>query len=258
MAFVKQERYPEALAQFDESTDINRAHGFGSGVIFNQMNRASVLLQLGRYSEAQSSLTEASTLAKSKSLKAVIAEIPMIQAQIAQSNRQFSLARKYSEEAIELAGSTYPDVALGAKITLGSAQAFSGATAEGKRNCEEALAMAKKSGEEALISDAMLALAGALYEHGDFDQALTYALNVQERLARSGEQESEWRAWLIAAQCSIRMNDREQARQRLKRANDSLSTLQQHWGAEAFDRYQKRPDIQFTRKQLSEALFAVP
>jgi tetratricopeptide (TPR) repeat protein len=226
--------------------------------MYNQMNRATVLWQLGRYDDARASLDESNALAKSRGVNALQVEIQMILAEIALSNRQFNDARKLSSQAIEQAGKSYPGVTLGAKIILGSAHALSGAALEGKRNCEEALALAKKTGEEALISDAMLALAESLYDNGDFDEALTYALNVQERLARSGEQESEWRAWLLAARCSIRLNDREQARSRLTHANDSLSKLQQQWGAEAFDRYQNRPDIQFSRKQLSEALFAVP
>lgn len=260
MAYAKQERYPDALPRFDESIQINRAHGFTSGVTYNQMNRASVLWQLGRYDEARTSLDEASALANKSNggFKAVLAEIQMILAQIALSKRNFGDARQLSSKAIEQAGTLFRDVAIGAKITLGSAQAFSGATGDGKRTCEEALEMAQRAGEEALISDAMLALAGVLYEHGEPDEALRYAIAAQERLARSGEQESEWRAWLLAAQCSIRLGDHDRGRERLTSAKNSLSRLQQQWGAEAFEGYQNRLDTQFSRKQLSEAIVAVP
>ena len=260
MAYAKQERYIEALGKYDESNEINRAREFWSGLTYNQMNRASVLLQLGRYEEARTSLDEASSLAnKTKGgLKAVLAEVQMILGQIALSNRDFTKAKQYSVEAVSKAGTQYPDVAIGAKIALGTGQAFSGATADGKRTCEEALKMAQDSGEEAVISDAILALGTALFEYGDFDEALSNALKVQERLARSGEQESEWRAWLLAARCMIRKRIDAQGREYLNRANESLTKLETQWGAEAFDRYQSRPDIQVARKQLSEAALAVP
>lgn len=259
-SYAKQKRFPEALVSYDESYTINKALGFGPSMAYNLMNRASVLSQLGRYDEARLSLDEAAALANTPDgvLKAVLVEIQMIQAQIALSQRNFQDARRFSSQAIERAGTSYPDVAIGAKITLGSAQAFSGQTGEGKRICEEALELAQHAGEEALVSDAMLALAQVLYEDGDVDRALTLALTGQERLARSGEQESEWRAWLLAARCGNRKHDLEGTRTRLTHANDSLTRLQQQWGADAFDRYQSRKDIQFSRKQLSEAISAVP
>ena len=260
MSLARQERYPEALTQYDESNMIDRAHGFKSGITYNEMNRASLFWQLGRYDEARSSLDESSRLVNESKggYKAVLAEIQMVLAQIALSQRNFGVARQLSSKSIELAGTDFPDVEIGAKITLGSAQALLGVSADGIRTCEDALKMAQDAGEEALTSDAMLALAGILYEHGETDEALKYALTVQERLSRSGEQESEWRAWLLAAQCSIRLGDRDHGRERLISARDSLSRLQQQWGTEAFERYQSRLDIQFSRKQLSEALVAVP
>ena len=182
----------------------------------------------------------------------------MILAQIALSKREFLEAKKYSSKAIERAGTLYPDVAIGAKITFGTTMALSGATAEGLRICGEAFEMAKKTGEEAMISDAMLAFAEALYEDGKIDESLKYALNVQERLARSGQHESEWRAWLLAARCSIQAGNRELGQVRLTQARNTFSNLQQQWGADTFDRYQKRSDIQFLQKQLSPAISAVP
>jgi tetratricopeptide (TPR) repeat protein len=260
MVFAKQERYIEALARYDESNEIDRANEYWVGLTYNQMNRASILWQLGRYDEARTSLDEASALAvKGKSgLKAVLAEIQMIRAQMALSQRQFIEAKRLSSQAIEQAGTFFPDIAIGARITHGTAQAFSGATRDARRTCEEAFKMAKDTNEESLISDAMWALAQAMFANGDFEEALNYALNVQERLARSGEQESEWRAWLLAGQCTIQMKDPALGRERLTRANNSRSKLQEQWGAEAFGHYQARPDIQFSLKQLSEALSADP
>ena len=258
--FAKQERYPEALIRYDEANRINRSLELRQSMAYNRMNCAGVLWKLGRLDEARSSLDEASALANkpNDSFEAVLVEIQMIQAQIALSNRDFSQAKQLSSKAIKRAGTLYPDVAIEARITLGSALALAGATSEGKRLCEEALKMAQQAHEESLISDAMLALAEALYEHGNIDEALTMALDVKERIAVSGEQESEWRAWLLAARCSIRKNDKATASKCLASANRALVRLPEQWGADAVYLYQSRPDIQFSRKQLSEAIIAVP
>jgi serine/threonine protein kinase/Tfp pilus assembly protein PilF len=253
-AFAKQERYPEALRSYDQSLAINKELHARQSLAYNWMNRGSVLWQLGRDEEARASLDEAEKQAQADKpedrIEAVLAEIEMIRAQIALSEGHFPEAKERSQRASAQA-ERFPDVLIGAKITLGLAQAFSGAAREGKRTCEEALALAEITGENALISDAMLALAQALYESGDAASAATRAMQVQERLARSGEQESEWRAWLVAVRSSQRKGDGATAREQLKRANDSFTRLQEQWGAEAFGRYQSRPDIDVLRKRLS-------
>ncbi|MBC7911337.1 MAG: protein kinase [Pyrinomonadaceae bacterium] len=260
MAFAKQERYPEALQSYNESYAISKDIGDRQSLAYNRMNRGNVLVQLGRLDEASASLAEASSHANRPegSYKAVLAEIEMIHAQIALSERNFAEARKRSLEAIKQADKKFTDVAIEAKITYGLAQVFSGAAREGKLMCEEALAAAERTGEQSLITDAMLALTEALYQTGESGRALTLALQAQERLARSGEQESEWRAWLIAALATAKTGDKSAARERLTRASESLARLQQNWGAEAFERYQRRQDIQALHKQLSGAINAVP
>ncbi len=260
MVLAKQERYPEALQSYNESYSISKDIGDRQSLAYNRMNSGNVLSQLGLAEDARISLAEASSQADKPdgSYKPVLAEIEMIHAQIALSERDFPEAKKRSAEAIKQAGKDYPDVAIGARITHGLAQALSGAARDGKRLCEEALELAEGTREQALITDAMLALAEALYQTGEQGRALTIALQAQERLARSGEQESEWRAWLIAALATAKTGDETAARERLTRASESLARLQQNWGAEAFERYQSRKDIQALHKQLSGALNAEP
>lgn len=261
-AFAKQKRFPEALQNYEPSYQLAKSLGERQTIAYNRMNSGYVLSQLGRNAEARQSLEEAKAQANAKPdspYKAVLVEIDMIRAQIALTDRDFNGAKKISQSAFnDAAVNNYTDVAVGAKITLGLAQSLSGAKAEGKRTCEEALALARQEGEEALISDAMLALAQALYESGDAAGALTQALAAEEHSARFGEQESIWRAWLIAAQSSLRTGNRADAREQLAHVNEALSTLQQQWGTEAFNLYQSRHDIEALRKQLSEAVTAVP
>jgi serine/threonine protein kinase/Tfp pilus assembly protein PilF len=253
----KQERFPEALRSYDQSYDILNGLGEEQSIAYNRMNRAGVLLQLGNHSEAQISLDYAFSLADkpADSYKQVLAEIEMIRAQMMLSLRRFPEAKTHALLAIEKAGTEYLDVAIGAKIVLGSAQAFLGGAKEGRRTCEEALALAERSGDQPLIGDAMLALSEALYQSGDFAGSLSRALEAQSRIARSGEQESEWRAWRIAGMATLRLNDKRAASERLSFAKSALDKLMQQWGAD-FPTYQLRPDIQFFHKQLSEALTA--
>ncbi len=256
-ALSKQERFPEALKSYDKSYEISQGSSSQQNFVFNRMNRAYVLGQLGRYSDAQGSLADAFARANQPgdSYKQVLAEIPMIRAHLMLSERRFPEAEKESLLAIEKAGTGYPDVAIGAKIVLGLTQAYSGAAKEGKRTCEDALQKAEQSPDRALVVDAMLALSEALYLGGDYAGALSRALEAQRKLALSGEQESDWRAWLIAGQATLRLNDKGAAHERLSQAQSSLKKLEQQWGAD-FPTYQSRPDIQFLHKQLSEALTA--
>ncbi|MCA1557773.1 MAG: hypothetical protein LC731_04440, partial [Acidobacteria bacterium] len=113
--------------------------------------------------------------------------------------------------------------------------------------------MAERADDVALLSRAMLAKSEALLESNDADNALAAALRAQERLARDGQQESEWRAWLVASRASQLKGDEPAQQQQLARAASILSQLRQNWGAEAFSLYSARHDVQLYLKQLGGA-----
>jgi len=184
----------------------------------------------------------------------VIAEVPLHYAQMALSERRFAEARLKSQQAIELAGTQYQGVAIEAKYTLGLAQALSGDARAGVKSCEEAVEMAKGAGDAGLLSRAMLALAESSLENNDAQGALTNALQVQQSFNRAGQLESEWRAWVIAARASRLKRDERAASEQMAEASNVLSQLRQRWGDEAFNGYLSRPDIQFSRKQLGDAV----
>jgi len=62
-------------------------------------------------------------------------------------------------------------------------------------------------------------------------------------MASSGQQESEWRAWLLAALASQRIGDKAAAQEQLTHAKDTLAQLQQKWGSASFESYLTRPDV---------------
>jgi len=247
---LEEERYPEAVEQYDKAYAINKSIGNRINLAFNQANRGDILWRLGRYDEASQAFNEALAIAKEGGYKDLPIEIQRGNAQIALSERHLAEAKSKSEETLKLAGDQYKDVTIEATYTLGLAKALSGSGREGRTLCEDAVKLARDAGDAALLSRAMLALAESSLESGDARAALEEATTVQQRFAQGGQQESEWRAWLIASRASQRLSDGATAQQELAQAKEVLSKLQQKWGADLFNRYLMRPDIQIYYQQL--------
>jgi tetratricopeptide (TPR) repeat protein len=251
---VRQAAYPEALEHFESSYETIKSIGEQLKLGYNLLDRANLLWQLGRYPEAHALLEESSAQANKpgSQSKALLAGITECSAEMALSERDLVKARAASQKALALAGTEYHDTAIEARLVLGLVQVLSGAPQEGRKTCEEADKMAGLTGDPWLISRSALALAEASLESGDAASALTHALRAQEVIARIGDQEAEWRAWLVAALASGRTNDQAKAREYAEHANGLLATLEQKWGTDSFNSYLARPDIQYARKRLSE------
>jgi eukaryotic-like serine/threonine-protein kinase len=258
LAFLKginQDAYTEALAHLDEKLKIDDLRKSERGKAFTQMNRGNFLWQLGRYDEARAALDSAFAIATKPEaqLNTVIAWVHLVRARIALSQLQFAEARKEAQLAVD-ASAKFPDVALQAKACLGRAMALSGSGAEGKKLCEEALAEAQKLKSRPLITSAELALADAMLAGKDSAAALQTALDVQKAFAQSVQKDSEWRALLIAARSSDLAGDKTAAQDYATRADKACSELAQKWGAESYESYLRRPDIQLYRTQLAQIL----
>ena len=88
----------------------------------------------------------------------------------------------------------------------------------------------------------------------DTSGALQTALDAQKTFGQSGQKDSEWRALLVAARASDLAGDKTAARDYAVRADAACNALQQVWGAESYEGYLRRPDIQTYRKQLVQIL----
>jgi tetratricopeptide (TPR) repeat protein len=249
-----QEQYSEALRHFDQSYEIakslNAKVSFGYALTY----RASVLWQIGRYEEARAALDEASTIAgrPDGAYKPLLADIHMIDGRMELSERHYQESKLKSNQALELAGTQYKDTSVQARHTLGLAQSRSGAPRAGSILCDQAVDLANITGDPQLVSGALLAFAEATLENGDAQHAVEIALRVQESFARFGQQDSEWRAWLIAAQARRRLGEEAAAREYASNADARLSILAQRLGPEAYSGYLARPDVQHFRKQLGQ------
>jgi hypothetical protein len=79
-------------------------------------------------------------------------------------------------------------------------------------------------------------------------------LQAQQTLARLGSRDSEWRAWLVAAQASRRQQDQKKVDEFAARAAGLLTALESSFGANEYQSYLSRPDVVQSRKQLDELL----
>lgn len=253
--YTTQARYPEALTQLDQSYSIAKSLGAQKAIGVSLTMQASVFWRLGRYNEARASLEQASPIAEQPaSGRNLSAWHRLAAARMALSERKFSEARLKSLQALTLAGPSLKGTAVEAEYTLGLAQAFSGASHQGLSRCANAVKIATAHGDPAFLSEALLALAQAKLLDGDEAGSLSTALRSQEILSRLGKQDSEWLAWLIAGRASRATGDEARAHEYGTQAANLLAGLQQKWGAENYEGYLNRPDIQFFRKQLSELL----
>jgi tetratricopeptide (TPR) repeat protein len=253
---MQQERYPEALKNFEAMYNISKALNDQLHLGYSLMERAQALGQTGRFDEAHEAFDQAVAIADKPDAgdKALLANIHQARAEASLSERRLPEAKAQSQQTLALAGEQYQEVVVEAKRILGLAQALSGAKAEGKRLCAEAVEMATRLGNPWLLSKAQAALGAAMLENNDPEGTLTAVLRAQESFARAGQQDSEWRVLLVAARANQRKGDPATAREYATRAATLLENLQQRWGAEAYTSYLTRPDVQYLRQQLGEVL----
>lgn len=251
---TRQEKYSEALDHFSQAYTFYNSQGIQRSIGFNLASRGDTLWRVGRYSEARTLLDQATAIADKpgSEVKPLSIGVNLAAAEMALSEGKFANAKMRAEKVFETAGADFKNAATSAKLVIGLAQSYSGATAAGKQVAAEAVELARQLNEPAQLATAQLALAEAMLLAGDSRAALSSALQAQEVFARLGQPASEWRALLVAAQASHNSGDKNMAREYSMRAKDLLSKLEQRWGSENYNTYLSRPDMQRFRKQLDQ------
>ena len=237
---LDQEQLPAALEHYENAIKI-----YGSTndflVAFCNENRAHILARLGRYEEAKQLLDE---LFKAKdSLVALLPDLYLNQAEMSLSRGDLPQAIASSNDAIKI-GDPKSNVTIRAQYVLALAKADTGAQSEAQKLCEESIKATSNAGDFGLHSHALLACAEAALKRKDAQNALTLAVQAQERFARGSQLESEWRAWAIASRASKDLGDNDKAEEQLRNAQAIRSRLEQQLGSETFKQYTARPDIQ--------------
>lgn len=254
-----QEQYAEARLHFEEGR--SRYHTLGNQLYegYALMDLGATLWKLGNADEARKMLDQATEIAKQKtgSFTALQAAIDLAAAEISLNARNFTDAGAKARQALDLTGSEDKSVTAEAKSLIGLSQALSGRGQTGLVWCQEANELASSLGDPLLLARSQLALAETALAAGDAKRALDSARQAQNFFNSAGMFEASWRTSLIAGVASDKLQDRDGARTYLKAANDTLLSLEQKWGAEAFKSYQSRPDIQSYRRQLDQSTVSV-
>ena len=248
---TEREELPAARKQFDDAFNIYDSVKNQLRLTFNKANRGNVLWRLGHYDQAESLLDDVwKTVSEKKGdYLQLVPTIQLYRAQIRLSQRNFAEAIALSNEAITSAGTQIPEIAIEGRSVLGLAKAMSGRGGDGLKSCDDAIRIASTKGDFLLQSRALLYKAEAALLTNDAQTALNLATEAQARFARGQQYESEWRAWLIASRASEKLGDKSKAQEQFGNAMNVRSKLEQQWGAEAFQQYNLRPDIQAFYKQ---------
>jgi serine/threonine protein kinase/lipopolysaccharide biosynthesis regulator YciM len=253
---MQQEKYPEALDRFKQSYDLFQTldHPYATYTAFYL---STVLYELGRFEEAAGEASKVRTRLKDENplIPIVNGKTHLINAQVALSKRNFTDAIK---EAKQVKGTMDADDEFDANTVICRAETGSGsANSEGLQSCEKALQYALSTKNSRKINTAKLAFAEARLNTGNNQESLDLALQTKDYFVNAGQSVSAWQAWLIAALASQKKGDQENAKVYSAKALETLSKLQENWGAEHFNIYLGKPDVQYYFTQadkLSKAL----
>lgn len=256
LLLAHQERFADALKHFEESYGINKSLGLGPKTGYDLGHRGNLLWQLGRYREARETLDAAFDVASRPGGvdKQLLAWIHLYKARMALSELRHAEALAESRKASALGDAQDKDFSVQVSYTRGLAALGSGTISAGQVECQKAVDIATRAGVPRLVASTQLAEAEVMLAGGDARGAQAAALQARETLARLGQRHSEWRAWLVAAQASRRLQDETKAHEYAARAAELLTALERAWGANDYSGYLSRPDVLRERKQLEELL----
>ncbi len=251
LTFLHTDRLTEALDHFTAEYAIAKTMDTKIILGFAADNSGAALWRLGNYDEANKYLNEATTIASGQdAYKYLLADVNWTLADLALSQQKLAEAIDRAQKAIALAESDKA-IEVRARAILGVAQALSGNAAAGRKNCEEAVQMARNVRDPLPLSQALLALAQAAFVAGDAQTAINSASESQQRFTAAMQHDYEWRAYAIAARAADKLGDKEKARQLASQATTILNGLEQTFGAANFRSYLNRPDVKEWRSQLS-------
>lgn len=250
------ERYPEALEHFEHCSTVSDALDDKETAAYSLALQADMLWRLGRPADAQQILDRLAAVTNKADggFRSVAAHGHLVAARLALSALLFRQAEAEARKTIAMAERPNDHTAVDALTVLGQAQTYSGMKRAGVKSCEEAVAGSEQTKDQLRLSAATLVLGEALLLQGDAEGALNSAMRAREGFERRGQQESLWRAWLLAARASQRLNDEAKSREYIQRAADVVQSLTRLWGDDVYKGYLKRRDIGQDLRQLDALL----
>jgi tetratricopeptide (TPR) repeat protein len=248
------ERFPEAWAHFYEDYKIEKSINAKLATGYAADYLGTTAWRLGKFADARANLDEALAIAEPagrEPYKDLLADATCSAAGLALSEGKPADAVSKAHRALAVAGSEFKVSAVRSRSTLGLALARSGQAAAGRKECEQAVQLARALHNPLWLSEALLALSEAALLAGDAQAAVTSAAEAQSRFAAAKQNDSLWRTLAIQARANEKLGDREMARQLKQQAESVLSSLEAVWGTESYKSYLARPDIAELRRQLT-------
>jgi tetratricopeptide (TPR) repeat protein len=246
---ILQENFPQALASFDRALAANRSLNDQLGVAYSLMNRAGPLWQLGRYYEAETSLSEAASVSKALGEnRPLSADISATFAEMALSQGKYREAEEYGRMA-QADASDDPKLVGDLKRIMALVQMSLGRTKEAEVLCNEVLSLARTTESAALLQRTQLVLAEVKLASGDRRNASALAVQVATAFEAQGQSESQWRSLAVAAAANRGQGVENNYTVEARKIMDKLRLA---WGSNTYELYLSRPDIQQFQKWLDK------
>ena len=251
--FLSRQNLPAALSHYDACYEIVKALSSKVTLGYIAINRAEILSQLWRLSEAQAALAEAEAISKPQGqppYEDLLINVHLTRARMALRENKPANAVAESENASRVSKQPSKLVAIELGHTWGLAQSMSGNREQGLKKCEDALKAAREANAPSMLSKALLAYAEAALLAGDAKTALASADEARQRFASFKQHEYEWRAALIQSRAATRAGDNTAARTLAQAGTNALRAVESEWGADNFRTYSLSPLIQNLQKDL--------
>lgn len=246
LALIHQEKFSGALPYYDENISIYKSLGLEQKSGYNLLNRGQILWQIGRYKESHEAIDSTMLIAEKPESedKNLLAWTYLIKAQSDLSEQNYKAAIAESQKAIDLGGGQTGEIFVQATSTKGLANSRSGEKEIGKELCRKAVTEAAENGMAHLNLKAKLALAESFLINGEARKSLDIFLEMQKNFVNSNTISTQWQSFAIAAQASVALGDKAKANEYAEQAKRLLSQLEQIFGAENYQNYRAKPDVQ--------------
>jgi serine/threonine protein kinase len=244
------ERFPEALAHFQEAVRLSRITG--QNIAYELSHCADVLWRLGRDREADEALSSIPDEARTTS--DIVTGIDKIRASMLLTQLRFAEARAIGRHARQI----HTDLSSSDRADFGyiifTAELGTGNIREARSESQALALLAQRQKRAALVarSNYLMALLD-LRTNAPF-RALQEAEAAQAYFADKQENESSWMAQAIIAKAEQETGNHAGAVLSAKKALDTLQDLQQNWDSPSVQSYKSRLDIQATVRQLQELI----
>jgi len=249
-ALIHQEKFADALASYDEALKTSQSLGIESKIGYMLLNRGQVLSELGRLDESREALESAAKIAgdEKNGDKQLLAWTHLLKARSDLIRQNYQSAIDESEKSLEISDAQSGEIFIRAAFTKGLASIYLGAKESGRELCRKAVEEAAKSSIAHLSLKAKLALAEAFLANGEAQNALNLILEIQNEFKDSNSLPTKWRALTLAAKAASQLKDDPKSKEYAARAGEVLAQLEKDFGAENYQKWLARTDVQSLQK----------